>query len=160
VRPLEEFTFPDRLRLRVVMVDGLFVAVAGALLGGLETGRAEVWRWAAFEVLRPPFQHQLADVRRDMAEERAYFRRLVAGWGIPWREVSLDTAAWQVERLERMPEWVRERLVAGELGEDRLDKLRRSLVNEDVSEVGAALAACRVYEERALERPAVIFGAD
>ena len=160
VRRLAEHTFQERLRLRVVLVDGVYVAVAGAQLGGLDTGRDALWRWVAFERMRPPFQDQLHDIRYDMAVTAPHwFRRLVALLGIPWGEVSLETAVWQIERLERMPEWIRERLVSGELCEDRLDLLRRSIAFENVEGMQSALAACRVYEERAVERMPVIFDA-
>jgi hypothetical protein len=157
---LAEHSFPDRLRLRTVQIAGLFVCVAGAELGGLETGLRPVWRWLSFEVLKPPFKDQLNEVRAEFGYEhgRDGFRRLVAAFGIPWREVSLDTAVWQIRKVERAPVWLCDRLLSREDGysAEQLDRLRRLIVSEDVTEMQSALGALEMYRARALDRPAVV----
>jgi hypothetical protein len=168
---LGEHTFPDRLRVRPVSFGtcdhgrAAYAAVVGAQLGGLDTGLDAVWRWCAFERLRPPFQEQLNGIREMCGDgyPRACLRRLVATFGVPWEEVSIDVAGWQVERLERLPAWLRARLYvdvehAHALGyEDvQLDRLRRSLAFENVESMQSALAALQTYRLRALDQPAVL----
>ena len=164
-RILDEHTFPDRLRIRPVAFgpcehgSQAYAAVAGAQLGGLDTGLEAVWRWLAFERLRAPFRDQLNEVRELLGDDygRMCVRRLVAAFGVPWREVSVEVAAWQIEKVDRLPSWIRDRMFASEelavatgFSDGQLDRLRRSIAFENVTEIQSAWAALRLYRERSV----------
>lgn len=133
---------------------------------GPGAGRAvlpPLWRWLACQRLHPPLEEQVNGWRKAVGGDggefsRACWRSLIATYGIRWGEVSAGTAGWQLARVDGLPEWLEERLFSGAWDEDRMDRLRRSIVSEDVTKMRSAMAAVAMYEDRALEGLAVLDG--